>query len=119
MAQGKTVFVDFTADWCLTCKSNEAVALNQPEVKMFVDSNGVVTLKADKTQPSPEIDELLALLGNKGRSIPFYAVFPAVAPNKPILLDGLFTSPGPILQALRAAGPSTGIPVATAAERSR
>jgi thiol:disulfide interchange protein DsbD len=117
-AEGKTVFVDFTADWCLTCKSNESVALNRPEVKMFVDSNGVVALKADKTQPSPEIDELLALLGNKGRSIPFYAVFPAVAPNKPILLDGLFTSPGPILQALRAAGPSTGIPVAVAAQRS-
>ena len=63
-------------------------------------------MKADKTDPSPHVDEMLALLGNQSGSIPFYAIFPAGTPNEPILLDGLFTSPRPILDALKKAGPS-------------
>jgi len=74
----------------------------------LVKDYGIVTLKADKTHPAPEVDELLQRLGNKGKSIPFYAIFPAGNPNRPILLDGVFTSPNPILDALRKAGPSNG-----------
>ena len=99
--QQKLMLVDFTADWCLTCKANEAVAIDQAETRQFIADNGIVTLKADKTQPAPEVDELLQKLGNKAGSIPFYAVFPAGHPNQPIVLDGLFTSPQPILNALR------------------
>ncbi len=103
---GKLVFVDFTADWCLTCKANEAAALNTAATRGVVQANGVATLVADKTQPAPEADELLERLGNKGGSIPFYAIFPAGNPNEPIVLDGLFTSPQPIVDALQKAGPS-------------
>ena len=106
IAQEKTVLVDFTADWCLTCKANEAVALNRTETRELVDALGVATLKADKTRTSPEADEMLKLLGNKNLSVPFYAIFPAANPNEPILLDGVFLSPDPILDALREAGPS-------------
>jgi len=105
-AAGKTVFVDFTADWGMTCKANEAAAINKQATKQLVEANDVITLKADKTQPAPEVDELLQRLGNKAGSIPFYAVFPAGNPNTPILLDGMFTSPQPILDALEKAGPS-------------
>jgi len=76
-AAGKTVFVDFTADWCPTCKANEAVAIDRPETRRFIADNVIIALKADKTQPAPEVDELLRKLGNKAGSIPFYAVFPA------------------------------------------
>jgi thiol:disulfide interchange protein DsbD len=119
---GKTVFVDFTADWCLTCKANEAAAIERPEVARLIRENGVVALRADKTKPAPEVDEALRRLGNKAASIPFYAIFPSNSSVKPILLDGLLTSPGPIVQAVRQAGPSRGatIPhVARTTEQSR
>ena len=103
---GKTVFVDFTADWCLTCKSNEAVAIETAEVRELLRSRGIVALRADKTEPAPEVDKTLRLLGNSAASIPFYAVFPAGRPQKPITLDGVFTSPKPIVDALTAAGAS-------------
>ena len=80
--------------------------MNKPETKEFVEKNGIVTLKADKTTSAPEVDDLLRQLGNKSGSIPFYAIFPAGNPNKPILLDGVFTSPQPIIDALKKAGPS-------------
>ncbi len=114
IADGNTVFVDFTADWCLTCKTNEAVAVNRPEVHEFIKTNGIVPLKADKTQPAPQVDQLLELLGNKAGSIPFYAVFGARNPNNPVVLDGLFTSPQPLLDALRKAGPSKRMQTQTA-----
>ena len=116
------MFVDFTADWCLTCKANEAAAIERPEVARLIRENGVVALRADKTKPAPEVDETLRRLGNKAASIPFYAIFPSNSSSKPILLDGLLTSPAPIVQAVRQAGPSRGpkIPhVARTTEQTR
>ena len=80
--------------------------MNRAETKQFVEDNGIFTLKADKTDSAPEADELLVRLGNKNKQIPFIAIFPAGSPNKPILLDGLFTSPAPVIDALRRAGAS-------------
>ena len=104
--EGKTVFVDFTADWCLTCKANEAAAIDRPEVAQLLRANGVVALRADKTAPAPEVDNTLRRLGNKATSVPYYAIFPHGSAGRPLLLDGIFTSPEPILNALKQAGPS-------------
>jgi hypothetical protein len=71
-----------------------------------VEANGIVTLKADKTYAAPEVDDVLRRLGNKSGSIPFYAIFPGDNPNKPILLDGLLTSPRPIIEAMKRALPT-------------
>ncbi len=109
---GKTVFVDFTADWCLTCKANEVAAIERPEVARLIRENGVLALRADKTTSAPGVDETLRRLGNKAASIPFYAIFPGRSSSKPILLDGLLTNPQPIVQAIRQAGPSRGAKVA-------
>ncbi|QEG21052.1 protein-disulfide reductase DsbD family protein [Mariniblastus fucicola] len=100
IASGKTVFVDFTADWCLTCKANESVAINQPAVADLIQREGIVAIRADKTAPSPDIDRLLRKLGNNSASIPFYAVFPEDSPTKPVTLEGIFSSPEAFVSAL-------------------
>lgn len=100
----KTVLVDITADWCLTCKTLEAAYLNTPAVKDLVEKNGVVPLKADWTERPPEVTELMRRLGAGG--VPVVAVFPADNPNEPtaVFRDGY--TEGQILEALREAGPS-------------
>ena len=93
----------------MTCKTNEAVALNTHETKQTVLKNGVVTLKADKThrRSSEDVNELLVQLGNYGKTIPFVAIYPA-GKTDPIKLDGLITKEQ-LLSALDQAGPSQGI----------
>ena len=72
-AQGRPVFVDFTASWCLSCQVNERVALNQPAVqKAFSDAN-VALLRADWTQHDDAIAEALAALNRSG--VPAYALY--------------------------------------------
>ena len=69
----------------------------------FITSNNIVAIKADKTTDSPDIDALLVKLGNHAMAIPFYAIYPAGQPDKPILLDGVFASPDRVMEALRQA----------------
>jgi|GEM_PF-2541210 len=101
LQSGTSVFIDFTADWCLTCIANEAAAIETNEVAEAIRSGNVIAIKADKTEPNPAADELLRRLGNSAASIPFYAVFPAGRPNEPVLLDGLYSSPEPFANAIR------------------
>ncbi len=101
---GRTVLVDFTADWCPTCKWNEAVALNRKEVAKLVAENGVIAIKADKTHNPPDINQLLRELGNQAEGIPFVAIFPGKG-GEPITLDGPITQQQ-VLAALERAGPS-------------
>jgi len=105
VAEGNTVLVDFTADWCLTCKTLEAQVLDTPPVRELVRANGVVLLKADwgKDGDDPEVTEMLKLLGSM--QVPVVAVFPAGNPNHPTVFRGGYTQKG-LLEALRAAGPS-------------
>jgi thiol:disulfide interchange protein len=102
---GYTVFVDFTAQWCPTCKTNKAIALNTRETREVVDSNNVITLIADMTEESPAANELLAKLGNAAQAIPYYAVFPASRPDEPVVFDGLLRSQQ-VIDVLEQAGPS-------------
>lgn len=103
VAAGKTVLIDFTADWCLTCKTLEAAYLNTAEVRQLVNAHDVATLKADWTNADPEVTEMLRLLGSK--QVPVIAVFPARNPNNPIALIDGYTQQS-VLDALQKAGPS-------------
>jgi len=98
--QGRTVLVDFTADWCPNCKYNEATALNTNATKKLIEELNVATLKADWTVRDKDIGWALRQLGFA--SVPLTAIFPAGDPNRPILLDGVYTA-ARLHDALRAA----------------
>ena len=77
-AQGKPIFVDFTADWCITCKVNERVALaDRAVLKAFADG-GVVALRADWTRQDPGITRMLEANGRAG--VPLYLFYPKPGP---------------------------------------
>lgn len=62
ISEGKPVYVDFTARWCLTCQTNKAAAYT-PEMAAYFEEHGIVALKADKTTTRPDIDEEIRRLG--------------------------------------------------------
>jgi thiol:disulfide interchange protein len=68
--QGHPVIVYFTADWCLTCKANEAVAINRAEVRAAFDKAGVRVLSGDWTNGDPAITRFLEAHGRAG--VPYY-----------------------------------------------
>lgn len=73
-AQGRPVFVDVTADWCITCKLNERVALADHAVVAAFATNGVATLRADWTRQDPAITRMLEANGRAG--VPLYLFYP-------------------------------------------
>jgi suppressor for copper-sensitivity B len=77
---GQLVFVDVTADWCFTCKVNERLVLDTPEVARAFEEHGVVPMKADWTNRDDRIGAFLAEHGRYG--IPFYLLYrPGQAPH--------------------------------------
>lgn len=90
VVEGKAVFVDVTADWCLTCKTNKALVLDRSPIAEILASDGVVAMQADWTRPDPEI---LAYLQDNGRfGIPFNMVYGPHAPQGIALPEILTTS---------------------------
>ena len=99
-AGGTPVFVDFTADWCLTCKVNEKAAIERDATQAAFARHAVVTLVGDWTRGDPAITRFLAEHGRN--SIPFYLFY---APGKEArVLPQLLTSGG--LVAMAAGPPS-------------
>jgi thiol:disulfide interchange protein DsbD len=98
----RTVVVDFTADWCLTCKTLEATVLNAPPVVEAFQRDKVVLLKADYTRRPPEVERFLDVLGSK--QVPIVAVFSPDNPNSPIVFRDGYTQQM-ILDALDKARP--------------
>jgi len=74
-ASGKPVFVWFTADWCLTCKVNENVAIEREATRDAFEQAGVVALRGDWTRRDPAITRFLTERGAAG--VPLYLWFPA------------------------------------------
>jgi len=75
--QGKTVFVDYTAAWCVTCQVNKQLVLQQPDVERGMRASGAVLLRADWTRRDPEITRFLTAHGAAG--VPLYVWY---APGK-------------------------------------
>ena len=101
-AQGKPVFVDFTATWCITCQVNKRVALNQAEVIKRFQQLSVVRMKADWTVKDPVITAALAEFGRNG--VPLYVFYPSR--GEPIILPELLT-PAIVLATIEPASAGT------------
>ncbi|HEY9679590.1 MAG TPA: thioredoxin family protein [Drouetiella sp.] len=84
LADKKTVLLDFTADWCLTCKANEKLVLSTPPVVQKLKDLNVVPMQADWTVQDPKITQLLNKFNRSG--VPLYVIFPAGKPTQPIVL---------------------------------
>ncbi len=83
------VFIDLTADWCITCKFNERVALNTQEVARFAAINDIAMLQGDWTNADPVITELLEQFGRSG--VPLYIMYPASSSEPPVVLPQILT----------------------------
>ena len=80
----RSIFVDFTADWCPNCKYNEALVYDSDPVQQKFREKGVEVLKADITHNGPRTTMLRRLMEKLGaKSIPFMAVFPHDRPSEP------------------------------------
>jgi thiol:disulfide interchange protein len=102
-AEGKTVMVDFTANWCLTCRWNFRWAINTRRIKEIVEKNEVAPVLADWTDPNEAIETKLAELHSN--SIPLLAIYPANRPGEVIVLRDAITQ-RQLVSALEQAGPS-------------
>ena len=96
-AEGRPVFVDFTASWCLSCQVNERVALDQPEVRQAFANANVALLRADWTRRDPAITQALAALGRD--AVPAYVLY-APGDSTPHLLPEVLT-PGIVVDAIK------------------
>jgi thiol:disulfide interchange protein DsbD len=95
-AEGRPVFVDFTASWCLSCQVNERVALQQPQVQQAFKDANVALLKADWTRGDDAITQALTAMGRSG--VPAYALY-VPGQSEPQLLPEALT-PGIVTDAL-------------------
>lgn len=105
LADGHPVFVDFTADWCLSCKFNERTVLDSDRVRSALARTRARVLVADWTRRDARIAEQLAAHGRAG--VPLYLVYGPAQPDVPEVLPELLT-PERVVTALERAALTTG-----------
>ncbi|QQL43745.1 protein-disulfide reductase DsbD family protein [Sulfuriroseicoccus oceanibius] len=87
LAEGKPVFIDFTATWCVTCQTNKSRYVHNREVVEMMEEKGIVALKADFTRQDPQIAQAIAELGRG--AVPVNVVY-VPGKEEPQILDETF-----------------------------
>lgn len=85
IASGRTVFIDWTADWCVNCRINEAFVFESDEVRAEIERKQIVSMKADithKNERTRALEEFARKLGSQ--AVPFFAIFPGDDPHRPL-----------------------------------
>jgi len=101
--QGKTVFVDVTAEWCITCQVNKNLVLHRDQAAKLLQQDNVVAMTADWTKPDPAISDYLSEYERYG--IPFNIIYGPGAPDGVILPELL--SQNAVVEAFAKASPKT------------
>jgi thiol:disulfide interchange protein len=89
LAEGKPVFLNFTASWCISCLVNERVALSTDAVKKQFEQQGITYLKGDWTNRDPHITAFLKKFNRSG--VPLYVFYPAGQADAPVELPQILT----------------------------
>jgi suppressor for copper-sensitivity B len=103
VAEGKTVMIDFTANWCQNCKVNLITAIETKKVKELVETDKIVPMVADFTNYPPALKAKLNELNSL--SIPLLAIYSGGDSERPIILRDIITE-SQLVEALKEAGPS-------------
>ncbi|HUR57045.1 MAG TPA: thioredoxin family protein, partial [Opitutaceae bacterium] len=96
-AEGRIVYVDFTAKWCFTCQTNKALVFHSDEVLKYFAEKKIATLRADWTNRDPRITAELAAYNRS--AVPFNLIWKP-GKDQPVMLPELLT-PATVLDALR------------------
>jgi thiol:disulfide interchange protein DsbD len=99
---GRTVLVDFSADWCFNCKVLERTVLESVPVRDAIEQTGAVQLYADYTDYPDEIKHTIRALKSNG--VPVVAIFPGDRPYEPVVFRDGYTRAG-LIEALKSAKP--------------
>jgi methionine-R-sulfoxide reductase len=97
---GGPVFVEMTADWCITCKANHAVAIDRAATRALFAQRGVTFLVGDWTRRDADITAYLAAFDRQG--VPLYVYYPG-AGAPPVVLPQILSGPGAIARAMQEA----------------
>lgn len=98
IAEGQPTFVYFTADWCISCKANERVALATDKVAEAFNSRGIKVIEGDWTSEDPIITAWLAMYDRVG--VPLYLYFPKGSSLETVTILPQILTPGIVVDAI-------------------
>ncbi len=90
LAQGKSVYLDFTAEWCITCQVNERLVFGSQEVRDLVKEKNVILIRADWTSKNPSITRALQGFGRNG--VPLNVLYAPGSRENPVIFPNIMTA---------------------------